>query len=30
MVDVIKLGIKRPVTKPLLPDPEPQIGRAHV
>ena len=24
MVDVIKLGIKRPVTRPLLPDPEPR------
>ena len=24
MVDVIKLGIKRPVTQPLLPDPEPR------
>ena len=24
MVDVIKLGIKRPVTNPLLPDPEPR------
>ena len=24
MVDVIKLGVKRPVSKPLLPDPEPR------
>ncbi len=24
MVQVIKLGIKRPATKPLLPDPEPR------
>ena len=24
MVDVVKLGIKRPATKPLLPDPEPR------
>ena len=24
MVDVVKLGVKRPATKPLLPDPEPR------
>ena len=27
MVQVIKLGVKRPVTRPLLPDPEPREVR---
>ena len=27
MVQVIKLGVKRPATRPLLPDPEPREVR---
>jgi len=27
MVKVVRLGIKRPVTRPLLPDPEPRKTR---